>query len=189
MKVLEDRILRDGKVLNEDVLKVDSFLNHQVDVNLMDQIGKEFAKHFKDKKITKVITIESSGIAPAMMTAKELNTKLVFLKKQKPKTLNEDFYQTKVMSFTKGEEYTLTVSKQYIKPEDRILIIDDFLANGEACSGAIRLIKEAGAEVIGIGIVIEKSFQPGRKKLEEQGYEINSLARIRSLKMNKIEFE
>ena len=188
MKILEERILQDGKALNEDVLKVDIFLNHQIDVELMEQIGKEFAEHFKNKDITKVITIESSGIAPAMMTAKELNTKLVFMKKKKPNTLSGNTYQTKVMSFTKGEEYTLTVSKEYINSDDKILIIDDFLANGEACSGAIRLIKEAGAEVAGIGIVIEKSFQPGRKKLEEQGYDIYSLARIKSLSTNKIEF-
>ena len=157
MKILEERILQDGKALNEDVLKVDSFLNHQVDVKLMEQIGKEFAEHFKDKEITKVITIESSGIAPAMMTAKELNTKLVIFKKKKSKILSEDLYQTQVMSFTKGEEYTLTVSKKYINPEDKILIIDDFLANGEACNGVIRLIKEAGADIAVCGTAIVNS--------------------------------
>ena len=134
MKELKEKILKEGRAVNEDILKVDSFLNHQVDVNLMEKIGKEFAKHFKDYGITKVVTIESSGIAPAMVTARELNTKLIIFKKKTTKVLYEDLYTTQVVSFTKGTEYTLTASKQYIEPNDKILIIDDFLANGEACS-------------------------------------------------------
>lgn len=188
MEIFKEKILQDGKALNENVLKVDSFVNHQVDANLMEQIGEEFAKRFGDKQITKVITIESSGIAPALMTAKKLNKELVILKKKTSKILNEDFYQTPVISYTKGEEYNLTLSKNFIKEGDKVLIIDDFLANGEACNGAIRLIKQAKAEVVGIGILIEKSFQPGRQKLEDQGMDVYSLARIKSLQAGKIEF-
>lgn len=188
MKLLEDMILEKGKVINEDILKVSSFLNHQVDPNLMKEIGKDFANYFKNKGITKVITIESSGIAPALMTSLELNIPLIVLKKQTSTTLNDNIYQTKVKSFTKNIEYTLTLSKDIILPSDKVLIIDDFLANGEAAKGAIRLIKEVGAKVLGIGIVIEKYFQPGRKYLEKEGYEIYSLARVKSLKNNKIEF-
>ena len=188
MKLLEDMILEKGKVINEDILKVNSFINHQVNSNLMHEIGKEFANHFKNHYITKVFTIESSGIAPAVMTSLELNVPLVILKKQTSSTLNDSIYQTKVKSFTKNSEYNLTLSKEYISPDDRILIIDDFLATGEAAMGAIRLIGEAGAKVNGVGIVIEKTFQPGRKLLDNAEYEVYSLARIKSLKDNKIEF-
>ena len=145
-------------------------------------------KIFKNYYITKVFTIESSGIAPAAMTSYELNLPLVILKKQTSSTLSNDIYQTKIKSFTKGIKYNLTLSKEYISKDDRILIIDNFLANGEAAKGAIKLIEDVGAKVNGIGIVIEKSFQPGRKLLEDLGYEIYSLARIKSLKDNKIEF-
>ena len=188
MKLLEDMILEKGKVINEDVLKVNSFINHQVDSKLMKEIGIDFANHFKNHYITKVFTIESSGIAPAVMASYELNIPLVILKKETSSTLSDDIYQTKIKSFTKGIEYNLTLSKEYISKDDRILIIDDFLANGEAAKGAIKLVEDAGAKVNGIGIVIEKSFQPWRKTLEDQGYEIYSLARIKSLKDNKIEF-
>lgn len=188
MELLKNMISEKGKVINEDILKVDSFLNHQVDYNLMKEIGTYFYNYFKDKNITKIFTIESSGIAPAIMTASEFKVPMVFLKKQKPNTLNSNVYQTEVKSFTKGTTYNLTLSKDFILENDNILIIDDFLANGEAAKGAIKLIKEAGAKVAGIGIVIEKSFQPGRKYLETQGYDVYSLARIKSLKENKIEF-
>ena len=188
MKLLEDMILEKGKVINEDILKVNSFLNHQVDSNLMKKIGLDFANHFKTANITKVFTIESSGIAPAVMTSLELHVPLVILKKQTSSTLSDDIYQTKVKSFTKNNEYNLTLSKEFISPDDKVLIIDDFLANGEAAKGAIKLVEDAGAKVNGIGIVIEKSFQPGRKLLDDLGYEVYSLARIKSLKDNKIEF-
>ena len=188
MKILEDMILENGKVINEDILKVNSFINHQVNSKLMKKIGIEFADHFKNNYITKVFTIESSGIAPAVMTSYELDVPLVILKKQTASTLTENIYQTKVKSFTKNCEYSLTLSKEYISPDDRVLIIDDFLANGEASKGAINLVEQAGASVNGVGIVIEKSFQPGRKYLEDRGYEVYSLARIKSLKDNKIEF-
>ena len=188
MRLLKKMILEKGKVINEDILKVNSFINHQVDSNLMKEIGKEFAKYFKGKEITKIFTIESSGIAPAIMTAIELNVPLVILKKQTSSTLNNDIYQTRVKSFTKNIEYNLTVSKEFISSDDRVLIIDDFLANGEASKGSIKLVEDAGAKVNGIGIVIEKSFQPGRKLLNNLGYEVYSLARIKSLENGKIEF-
>lgn len=188
MEIFKERIRKEGKALNEHVLKVDGFVNHQVDPELMEQIGEEFAKHFEEKNITKVVTIESSGIAPALMTARKLGKQLLILKKKTSKVLNEDLYQTPVISFTKGEEYNLTMSKKFIEEGDRVLIIDDFLANGEACSGAIRLLEEAKAEIAGVGILIEKSFQPGRERLEKQGIDVYSLARIKSLAEGKIEF-
>lgn len=188
MKLLEERIIKDGHVLNSEVLKVDSFLNHQVDANLMKSIGDDFANHFKKSNITKVFTIESSGIAPALMTALCLNVPLVILKKQNSKILNTDTYQTEVKSFTKNSYYNLTISKKYINENDNILIIDDFLAHGEAAMGTINIIKQANANVGGIGIVIEKSFQPGREKLESEGFDVYSLARIKRMSPDKIEF-
>lgn len=188
MELLENKISKDGIVLSSDVLKVDSFINHQVDCHLMKEIGIVFANYFRSKNISKVFTIESSGIAPALMTSLELNVPLVILKKQTSKILSDDYYQTIVKSFTKNSEYNLTLSKKYIDKNDNILIIDDFLAYGEAANGAINLIKKVGANVAGIGIVIEKSFQPGRKKLESLGYDICSLARIKSMSNSKIEY-
>lgn len=161
MKILEDMILERGIAVNEDILKVDSFVNHQVDPELMKNIGDEFAEHFKGQGITKVATIESSGIAPALMTALALNVPMLILKKQPSKILNQDLYQTVVTSYTKGTSYELTLSKNFISENDHVLIIDDFLANGEAATGAIRLIRKAHATIAGVGILIEKSFQPG----------------------------
>ena len=188
MELLKQRILKDGYALSESVLKVDSFLNHGVDPELMFNIGKEFKEYFKDHGITKIFTIESSGIAPTVMTALQMNLPMVTLKKQSPKILNGDVYQTRVHSFTKDVDYELTLSKKYISKEDNILIIDDFLAYGEAAFGAIRLVEEAGAKVAGIGIVIEKSFQPGRNQLEKMGYDICSLARVKKLDKGLVEF-
>ena len=152
------------------------------------EIGLDFYKHFKNSGITRVFTIESSGISPALTTAYELNVPMVILKKQTSKILDDDFYQTEVKSFTKNNVYNLTLSKKYIEKDDNILIIDDFLANGEAAKGAIRLVESTGAKVAGIGIVIEKSFQPGHKYLQDLGYDIYSLARIKSLENGQIEF-
>lgn len=188
MKALKNRILSEGQALNESVLKVDSFLNHGVDSRLMFDIGTYFKEYFKEHNVTKIFTIESSGIAPTVMTAMQMELPMVTLKKQSSKILNGDVYQTTVHSFTKDMDYELTLSKKFISKEDKILIIDDFLANGEAALGAIRIVEEAGAEVAGIGIVIEKSFQPGRKMLEEKGYDIYSLARIKRLAKDIIEF-
>ena len=188
MKLLEDRIKKEGQALSETVLKVDSFINHQVDSEFMDALGRDFAEHFKDAGITKVFTIESSGIAPALMTAKHLNVPMVILKKQTSKILNGNVYQTGITSFTKGTSYELTLFADYIQPEDRILLIDDFLANGEAAMGASRIITESGATLAGIGILIEKSFQRGRKRLEEAGHRVYSQARIKRLDAGVIEF-
>lgn len=188
MEKLRKKILSEGRALNESVLKVDSFLNHGVDSKLMYEIGTCFSEYFKNKGITKIFTIESSGIAPTVMTALQMNLPMVTLKKQTSKILNGEVYQTTVHSFTKGSDYELTLSKKYISEDDNILIIDDFLANGEAALGAIRLVEEAGAKVGGIGIVIEKSFQPGRKMLDEKGYDVYSLARIKKLGKDIIEF-
>ena len=188
MKLLKDRILSEGRALNEHILKVDGFINHQVDPVLMLEMGKEFANHFKGQGITKVATIESSGIAPALMTANELGVPLLILKKQPSKILNTDLYQTQVTSFTKGTSYELTLSQKYINENDHVLIIDDFLANGEAATGAIRLLRLAHATIAGLGIVIEKSFQPGREKILEQGIDVYSLARIAKMGENHIEF-
>ncbi|MBQ9155537.1 MAG: xanthine phosphoribosyltransferase [Eubacterium sp.] len=188
MKLLEDRIRKDGQAESSTVLKVGSFINHQVDSQFMDQLGRDFARHFKEEGITKVFTIESSGIAPAMMTAAHLKVPMVILKKQTSKILDGEVYQTRVMSFTKGTSYELTLFADYINKEDRILLIDDFLANGEAAMGASRLIEEAGATLAGIGILIEKSFQKGRKRLEEAGYKVYSQARVARLDKGLIEF-
>ncbi len=188
MKLLEDKISAEGKALSETVLKVDSFINHQVDPVLMQEIGKTFAAYYKDKGVTKVFTIESSGIAPAVYTAAALGVPMVILKKQTSKILSGNVYQTNITSFTKGTSYELTLNSQYICPEDRILIIDDFLANGEAATGASTLVKKGGAEIVGIGILIEKVFQRGRKRLEDQGYEVRSLARVSKLAKGIIQF-
>ena len=188
MKILEDMILERGIAVNEDILKVDSFVNHQVDPELMKNIGDEFAEHFKGQGITKVATIESSGIAPALMTALALNVPMLILKKQPSKILNQDLYQTVVTSYTKGTSYELTLSKNFISENDHVLIIDDFLANGEAATGAIRLIRKAHATIAGVGILIEKSFQPGYEKLTDQGIDVYSLARIAKLGEGVIEF-
>ena len=169
MKILEEKILSEGIAVNEDILKVDSFVNHQVDPVLMQQIGEAFAEHYKDCGVTKVVTIESSGIAPALMTALALNVPMIILKKQPSKVLNDNLFQTVITSFTKGTSYELTLSQQFINENDHVLIVDDFLANGEAATGAIRLLRKAHATIAGVGILIEKSFQPGRGKLMEQG--------------------
>ncbi len=189
MQLLKDKILSEGVAVNEDILKVDSFINHQVDPELMEKIAEDFAGHFKNQGITKVVTIESSGIAPAVFTAKALGVPMVIFKKQPSKILNDSLYQTIVTSFTKGTSYELTLSQKFINENDHVLIIDDFLANGEAATGAIRLLRMAHATVAGIGILIEKSFQPGRAKLEEAGFEVYSLVRISKMAKDLIEFE
>lgn len=188
MKLLEERILADGKAVDENILKVDSFINHKVDPILMQQIGEEFAAHFRDQGITKIVTIESSGIAPALTTAIAMQIPMVILKKEPSRILNKELYQTVVTSYTKGTSYELTLAMKQINENDHVLIIDDFLANGEAATGAIRLIRKAHATIAGLGILIEKSFQPGREKLEEQGIHVYSLARISKLAENVIEF-
>ena len=189
MDLLKEKIKNDGIVINENVLKVDNFLNHQVDTKLMDLIGKEFADYFKSKNITKVVTIESSGIAPAYAVALKLDVPLIIFKKQSSAILDtETTIQTPVHSFTKNTDYILMASKKYLSENDNVLIIDDFLANGQAAMGAYRILKEAGSSVAGIGIVIEKSFQDGRKKLEDLGLDVYSLARVSKISSDGIEF-
>ncbi|BCG57036.1 xanthine phosphoribosyltransferase [Paenibacillus sp. URB8-2] len=188
MKLLKQKVINEGIVLAKGVLKVDSFLNHQMDPFLMREIGREFKALFAEEKITKVLTIESSGIAPGIMTALELEVPLIFARKQKSLTLTEDIYVEKVYSFTKRETNEITVSKKFIAPGERVLIVDDFLANGEAAFGLARIVEQAGAAVAGIGIVIEKSFQPGRDLLLKAGYRVESLVRIASLEDERVVF-
>jgi len=188
MKVLEEKIREEGRVLSEGVLKVDAFLNHQIDPSLMVQIGKEFAGRFRNNRITKIITLESSGIAPALTTALELGAKVVFARKRKSLTLTDHVYVAQVYSFTKQETNEISISKEYLSEDDHVLIIDDFLANGQAALGLLELVQQAGASVAGIGIVIEKSFQEGRSKLEAAGIRVESLARIAELKDGEVTF-
>lgn len=188
MKRLHDMINQEGIVLSDQVLKVDAFLNHQVDPTLMWEIAYEFMDRFQDAGITRILTIEAGGIAPAMMTALRLGVPMVYARKTKSVTLNEGTISAEVFSFTKQQTSTITVAEKYLQPGERVLIIDDFLANGEAAFGLARLVEQAGAEVAGFGIVIEKSFQPGRQKLIEAGFRVESLARVESLKDGKATF-
>lgn len=189
MELLKQKILSEGRALNEHVLLVDSFLNHQVDAKLMQAIGEEFARLYADAGVTRIVTIESSGIAPAAMTALTMNLPMVIMKKSVSSILQEDVLQTEVFSFTKNSSYQLTLKSRYVTPGDKILVIDDFLANGEAAFGAIRLLESAGAEVVGIGAVIGKVFQPGRDKLRKAGYRVDVLAPVIRMAENLIEFE
>ncbi|MCH7384731.1 MULTISPECIES: xanthine phosphoribosyltransferase [Acinetobacter] len=188
MYALEQKILNEGIVLSDQVLKVDAFLNHQIDPVLMQLIGKEFAARFKDAGITKIITIEASGIAPAIMAGLELGVPVIFARKYQSLTLKDDLYRSKVFSFTKQTESTIAISNKHLSSTDKALVIDDFLANGQAALGLIDLIHQAKAEVVGVGIVIEKSFQPGRDVLLEKGYRVESLARVKSLEDGKVTF-
>ena len=188
MYALEQKILNEGIVLSDQVLKVDAFLNHQIDPVLMQLIGKEFAARFKDAGITKIITIEASGIAPAIMAGLELGVPVIFARKYQSLTLKDDLYRSKVFSFTKQTESTIAISNKQLSSTDKALVIDDFLANGQAALGLIDLIHQANAEVVGVGIVIEKSFQPGRDVLLEKGYRVESLARVKSLADGKVSF-
>ena len=189
MELLKDRILSDGKALNESVLLVDSFLNHQVDPELMRKVGEEFASRFANDGVTRVATIESSGIAPAVMCAMTLGVPMVIMKKQVSSILKEGILQTEVFSFTKNSSYQLTLKAQFINEGDNVLIIDDFLANGEAAFGAIRLVEQAGGRVAGIGAVIAKAFQPGMQKLRDAGYRVDALAPVSRMDKDLIEFE
>lgn len=188
MNLLKEKIQAEGKVLSNQVLKVDSFLNHQIDPLLMVEIGKEFAKRFEKENVTKVLTIESSGIAPGLMAALELNVPVIFARKRKSLTLVSDLLTAKVHSFTKNETNEISVSNKFLDNTDKVLIIDDFLANGQAALGLADIVRQAGAEVAGIGIVIEKSFQNGGQLLRENNYKVESLARITSLENGTVTF-
>ena len=189
MKFLEERILKDGNVLGENILKVDSFLTHQVDYQLMKEIGKAFANRFKDTGLTKVVTIEASGIAPALYVAEALELPMIFAKKAKNITMNEGILTAEVYSFTKQVTSTVSIAGKFLSPDDRILIIDDFLANGQAAKGLIQIIEQAGARVEAVGIVIEKSFQDGRGLLEKLGYPVVSLARLERFENGQVVFK
>ncbi|MGI8384780.1 xanthine phosphoribosyltransferase [Robertmurraya sp. P23] len=188
MKLLHDKILQEGKVLSESVLKVDSFLNHQIDPQLMLEVGEEFARLFANEGITKILTLESSGIAPSVMTGLKIGIPVIFARKRKSLTLTDDLLTATVYSYTKQESNEISISNKFIEKGDHVLIIDDFLANGEAALGLIELATQAQATIAGIGIVIEKSFQAGGKKLREQGWKVESLARVESLSNGKVEF-
>lgn len=188
MEELKTRIKEVGTVLPGNVLKVDAFLNHQIDAGLMQRIGQAFAARFADAGITKVWTVESSGIAPAVMTGLALGVPVIFARKHKSLTLNEGLYTAEVYSYTKQVTNKITIAQKYVAPDDKVLIIDDFLANGQAVSGLLAIAKQAGVTVTGAGIVIEKTFQPGRLALEKQGIPVVSLAKIKSLANGQVEF-
>jgi xanthine phosphoribosyltransferase len=188
VEALKQKIREEGIVLSDQVLKVDAFLNHQIDPRLMQQVGHEFAERFRDLGITKIVTIEASGIAPAVMAGLELGVPVIFARKFQSLTLKTDLLISKVFSFTKQTESTIAISARHLTAADKVLVIDDFLANGHAAKALIDLIRQAGASVAGIGIVIEKSFQEGRSLLESEGYRIESLARVASLADGQVTF-
>ena len=188
MNFLEEYILNNATVVDSSILKVDSFINHQINPNLIMKIGQEFKNLFSSYKITKVLTVEASGIAIGLATAYALGVDLVFAKKKKPSTMG-DSYSAKVFSFTKSMEYDITVSKEFIKEDDFVLIVDDFLAMGNAVLGLNQIVKEAGASLVGVGIVIEKGFQAGRKRIEEEGIEVKSIVEIESLDEGVVSFK
>ncbi|MDD4688157.1 MAG: xanthine phosphoribosyltransferase [Eubacteriales bacterium] len=188
MDLLKQRILKDGKVRKGNVLKVDSFINHQMDIALLCEIGKEFRRRFSDEGITKILTIEASGIGIACITAQYFQVPVIFAKKSQSKNIDGEVYTQKVESFTRGRIYDVIVSKEFLHPEDKVLLIDDFLANGSALQGLYNLAKDAGADVVGAGIVIEKGFQPGGKMLRDMGLKIESLAIVDSMTDDSLSF-
>ena len=185
MKLLVDRIMQDGQSLPGGILKVDSFLNHQLDPNLMYQVAEEFGRRFADRKFNKIVTIEASGIAPAIMLGYQLQLPVVFIKKKRPKTM-DNMLVSEVKSFTKNRVYTVCISSNFLTPDDHIIFIDDFLAYGNAALGLIDLARQAGAKIEGMGFIIEKGFQGGGDRLREMGYNVQSLAIIDSLDDCKI---
>lgn len=181
MKLLEERIRQDGTVRGTEVLKVDRFLNHQIDVDLLQEIGKEFLRLFGDCGVTKILTIEASGIGIACVAAQYFKVPVIFAKKNKTKNIAGDVYTSKVESFTHGKVYDIIVSKEFLRPEDRVLLIDDFLANGSALQGLINLVRDSGATLVGAGICIEKAFQPGGDLIRGMGVRVESLARVKRM--------
>lgn len=188
MKILKERILQEGRVLPGNILKVDSFINHRVDPLLFQEMAKEFRKRFGVDEIDKVLTIEVSGIAPAYAVALEYGVPMVFAKKTDSKTLGDECFQIEIHSYTKGNSYTAKMDTHLVDEGDKVLLIDDFLANGQALTGLIDLAEQAKAEILGIGICIEKSFQDGGDLIRKTGYPLESLARIKSLEDEEIEF-
>ena len=188
MKLLEQRILEDGVMEGEDVLKVDSFLNHQMDVSLFAEMGKEWARLFAQDNVTKILTIEASGIGIACVVAQQFGVPVLFAKKNKTKNIAGEVYTAQVESFTHGRVYDIIVSKKFLGPGDRVLLIDDFLANGAALQGLIKLVRDSGATLVGAGIAVEKAFQPGGELIRSMGVRVESLARIKAMSSKGITF-
>lgn len=189
MKSLEEKIVKEGRVLNDNVLKIDGFLNHQIDVKFIEEIGKEFKRIFKDEKVTKILTVEASGISIAYETSKHFDyVPVIFAKKTPANNQDVSVYTTEVYSYTREKIYFITVAKEYLKKEDNVLIIDDFLANGSALNGMLEVCKQAGCNVVGCGVVVEKAFQSGGKEIREKGHNVVALARIKTMSKDKIEF-
>ncbi|MDP4088085.1 MAG: xanthine phosphoribosyltransferase [Bacillota bacterium] len=189
MELLKNRILTDGKVIGNSVLKVDNFLNHQLDIKLFNEMGKEFRRLFEGEAITKILTVEASGIAIASIAAQYFDVPVVFAKKYLGNNMDSETYEAEVFSFTKNQSFRIRVSKKYISHDDRVLIIDDFLANGRAILGMSQIVRQAGARVVGAGIAIEKAFQNGRAVVEQEGIRVKSLAIIESMEGGKLVFK
>lgn len=189
MESLKQRILAESSILSSNVLRMDALINHQVDPELTMEMGQEFAKRFAEEKITKVLTVESSGIPAAFATALVLGVPLVFARRKKTLIADPDVYSERVPSFTKGIVTDIMVSKQFLTQEDRVLFIDDIIANGDAARGLIKIIQQSGAALVGLGVVVEKSFQAGGRTLREQGIRVEPLVRISSLDNGEIKFE
>ncbi|MBF0758800.1 xanthine phosphoribosyltransferase [Ligilactobacillus murinus] len=188
MKLLEERIKQDGVVLPGNVLKINQFLNHQIDPQLMYEIGQEFERLFKDEAVTKILTVEASGIAPAIMAGLVMDVPVVFARKKKPSTLDNDVYVAEVYSYTKKVTNTISVDQKFLTETDRVLVIDDFLANGQAVLGLLEICQQANTHIVGAGVVVEKSFQDGAKLIKERGVRLESLARIASFEDGKVHF-
>ena len=189
MELLKQRILQDGRATEDDVLKVDSFLNHQMDISLLNEIGKEFRRRFAGEPVTKILTIEASGIGIAAIVAQHFgNVPVVFAKKTQSRNLDGALYTARVQSFTKGTVYDIQVSRKFLGPQDCVLILDDFLARGQALQGLLKIVKDSGAKLAGCGIVIEKGFQDGGRILRPQGVRVESLAIVSSISGGKITF-
>lgn len=189
MKLLEDRIKRDGEVLDGDVLKINSFLNHQVDPKLMMQVGEEFKRLFADEKIDKILTCEASGIAPGIMTAYQLGVPMVFARKKKPSTLNDAVYWADVFSYTKKVTNKICVEEKFLHKGEHLLIVDDFVAHGEAVKGMVNIAKQAGCDIVGVGAVVAKTFQGGSDWVKNEGLRFEALASIDNFKDGKVHFE
>lgn len=188
MDILKQRIIEDVRILDGEIIKVDSFLNHQVDIKLINQMGEEFKNRFKDVRIDKILTAEVSGIAIASIVAQYFDVPMVFARKTESKNLDEDKYVSEVYSYTKRKNYKIMVSKRYMKKNENVLIIDDFLANGKAVEGLIEIIDKARANLVGVGVAIEKGFQEGGKGLRDRDIKLESLAIIESIEKGKVEF-
>ncbi|GAW32171.1 xanthine phosphoribosyltransferase [Carboxydocella sp. JDF658] len=188
VELLKQRIREDGLLIGNNILKVDSFLNHQLDPQLLLELGREFARRFRPDGVTKILTVEASGIAVAVMVGLELGVPVLFAKKKQPSTLVEEVYAAEAFSFTKQEQVSVCVSRRYLTAEDRVLIIDDFLAQGAAAKALVSLVEQAGASLVGVGVVVEKAFQPGGKELREAGIRVEALARIGAFTEKGVEF-